>query len=335
MKCDIIMVTWNEPAMTRRALQSIRDNSDYPYRLIIIDNNSDPETVRLLENASRTAQFGEMVLVRNKKNVGWVKAANQGFDLSSAEYVCLMNNDILAGPGWLRNMVHTVESTPNAGIADPEGNDPKLQWRADSIDTYARELAGRNCGDFIEVESCSGFCMLVKRCVIDDIGVFDEIYESGYGEDADYCRRAIKAGYRCIRCNDAFVLHLGSRSFRKVPELQKRMHERNLAIFEERWGKKKRLLILLHYSAGDDLLEMARRRYLIYVVRNRYVNPDTLPCRHVNIQFRGSGLPLFGGGLYFLLKTYYLKARGKIDAAFIVINRAGLCEITGSKLSKT
>ncbi len=335
MKCDIIMVTWNESAMTQRALQSIKDNSDYPYRLIVVDNSSDPETVELLENACRTAQFGEMVLVRNKENVGWVKAANQGFDLSNAEYVCLMNNDILAGPGWLRNMVHTMESVPNAGIADPEGNDPKLQRRIDNIDTYARELASRNYGKFIEVESCSGFCMLIKRRVIDDIGIFDEIYESGYGEDADYCQRAIRAGYRCIRCNDAFVLHLGSRSFRKVPELQKRMHERNLAIFEERWGKKKRLLMLVHYPAGDDLLEMARKRHLLYVVKNRYANPDTLPCRHVNIQFRGFGLPLFGGGLYFLLKAYYLKTIGKIDAALIVFNRAGLREVAGSKLGKS
>jgi len=59
MKCDIIMVTWNEPELTRKALTSIRDHSNYPYRLILIDNGSDPETIATLDEANQTQQYRE------------------------------------------------------------------------------------------------------------------------------------------------------------------------------------------------------------------------------------------------------------------------------------
>ena len=325
MKCDIIMVTWNEPAMTEKALASIKENSEYPYRLIVIDNQSDSETVALLEEASRSGRFGEMVFVPNAENVGWDRATNQGLALSDADYVCLMNNDILAGPGWLRNMVSIMERMADVGIADPEGDQHHRKCDVANVDAYARQLSERNRGRFTEVESCSGFCMLIKRCVIDTIGRLDETYEGGgYGSDGDYCQRAWQAGYRCIRCQDAFVLHLGSRSYRKIPDLWKRFLEVNRVTYERRWGKKKRFLVLAKYPAGEDLLRMARTGHIVFVIRNRHVNPNMLACTHVNLRFRGIRFPLIGEMLQFLVKAHYLWYRGRIDAAMIAYNRAGL-----------
>ncbi len=325
MTCDIIMVTWNEPAMTERALESIKANSGYPYRLIVIDNRSDSETVGLLKEASRSGRFGEMLLVCNEDNIGWDKAVNQGLALSSADYVCLVNNDILAGPGWLRNRVSVMDGMADVGIADPEGDQHHRKREVTDVDAYARRLSERNRGQFTEVESCSGFCMLIKRGVIDTVGKLDETYEGGgYGSDGDYCQRAWQAGYRCIRCHDAFVLHLGSRSYRKIPELWKRYLEGNRVAYEKRWGKKRRILVLANYPAGEDLLRMARTGHIVYVIRNRFVNPHTLPSSHINLRFRGIRAPLIGGTLQFLVKALHLRYRGRIDAAMIAYNRAGL-----------
>jgi GT2 family glycosyltransferase len=315
--------------MTERALESIKNNSQYPYRLIVIDNNSDPETVWLLEDACRTGRFGEMILVRNTQNVGWVKGTNQGLAISDSDYVCLVNTDILAGPGWLRNMVSAMERMADVGVADPEGDKHRQKREVPDVDTYAREVAERRRGTFTEVECCSGFCMLIRRSLINELGLLDEVYEGGYGADTDYCRRAWKAGYRCIRCHDAFVFHFGSRSFSKIPEVRKKLMERNADIYQRRWGKSRRILVLARYSAAEDLLQMARAGSIVYVIRNRYANPRMLPCSHVNLRFRGVGLPLFGNTLEFLAKAYYLGCTGRIDAAVIAFNRTSL-EGTGT-----
>ena len=334
MTCDIVMVTWNEPLMTERALESIKRNSQYPYRLIVIDNNSDPETVRLLEDASRSGRFGAMTLLRNAENLGWVRGTNQGLAISDADYVCLMNTDILAGPGWLRNMVSAMERLEHVGVADPDGDKHRQKREIPDVDKYAREIAERRRGAFTEVECCSGFCMLIKRSLIHELGFLDEIYEGGYGADTDFCRKAWKAGYRCIRCRDAFVFHFGSKSFGKIPEVRKKLIERNAEIYQSRWGKSRRILVLARYAAAEDLLQMARTGSIVYVMRNRYANPRMLPCSHVNLRFRGTGFPFVGSVLEFPVKAFYLGWRGRIDAAVIAFSRlslegAGMSSVSG------
>lgn len=315
--------------MTERALESIKRNSQYPYRLIVIDNNSDAATIALLEDAARTGRFGEMLLVRNAENVGWVKGTNQGLAISDADYVCLANTDILAGPGWLRNMVSAMERMADVGVADPEGDTHRQKRDVPDVDTYARKVSERRRGEFIEVECCSGFCMLIRRSLMNELGLLDEVYEGGYGADTDYCRKAWKAGYRCIRCHDAFVLHLGSRSFGKIPDVRKKLLEKNAAIYQKRWGKSRRILVLARYPAAADLLRMARAGSIVYVIRNRYANPRMLPCSHVNLRFRGIGLPFIGNALEFLMKAVSLGCTGRIDAAVIAFDRMGL-EGTGT-----
>ncbi len=317
MACDIIMVTWNEPEMTARALESIKLNANHPYRLIVVDNASDMETVDFLEQAARSGEFGEMVLIRNAENRGWVKGANQGLLCSEAPYVCLVNNDILAGPGWLRNMIRTMEALPDVGLANPRGDIPKENERVVDVDTYARELAVSQAGRFTELDFCSGYCLMIRRAVIEKIGVFDEVYETGYYEDNDYSRRAVQTGYHCIRCHDAFVLHVGGKSFGKMPERKRQLVERNRAIFEQRWGKRHRYLVLAKYAMAEELLEAARRGDIVYVVENAYANPRLMAREHANIKFLSSWFRRVSSALYFLFSAYYLRYKKRIDSVYI------------------
>jgi GT2 family glycosyltransferase len=76
-----------------------------------------------------------------------------------------------------------------------------------------------------------GFCFYIRRELIDAIGVFDPAFGPGYGEENDFCMRALSAGYRSVLCDDAYVLHVGGRSF----EGQKsELGTSNLALLLER-----------------------------------------------------------------------------------------------------
>jgi GT2 family glycosyltransferase len=316
MKCDIIIVTWNAPQITESALRSIADNTDYPYRIIVVDNASDAHTVELLREAERSKRFGEMLLVENSENLGWVRGVNRGLEVADAPYVCMMNNDIMVGPNWLGNIIATMERESRIGLANPcERRENRAITQAQLAD-YA-QAAQRVSGRFAEIDYCSGFCMVIRREVLQRIGHLDEAFGFGYYEDEDFSRRALEAGYLCVRCYDAFAYHLGSQSFGKDWTRQKQLAERNRRIYEQRWGHHKHVLVLARYPAEDELLRLARDRHILFVAENRYINRHRMSRMHENIRFRGSWVSRLFGPVYFLFKAAYLYRRGRIQSAVI------------------
>ncbi|TMG79349.1 MAG: glycosyl transferase, partial [Betaproteobacteria bacterium] len=99
-----------------------------------------------------------------------------------------------------------------------------------------------------ELPTGVGFCLYIRRALIDAIGSFDPAFCLGYGEENDFCLRAAAAGYRNVLCEDAFVLHLGGSSFGgKRADLA----ERNIVVLLERHPG---YLDLVHgYIAADPL----------------------------------------------------------------------------------
>src|SRR3990167_2057048 len=95
---DIIIPIFNRMGLTKACLNSIWDKSKTPYNLILIDNASDEETKRLLEDFSAkggTSSGINVTVIPNDYNVGWVQAVNQGMKLSKSPYICIMNNDTI------------------------------------------------------------------------------------------------------------------------------------------------------------------------------------------------------------------------------------------------
>lgn len=210
MKCDIIIPIWNQPKLTRSCIDHIIKNTGYPYKLILIDNGSDLETRQYLENLKDNCH-AEINLVRNENNLGFVKAVNQGFGLSDSAYVCIMNNDTEASPGWLERLVEFAESHKDVGIMNPRcDGDPAL-----SLEEHAEVFAGQK-GEYTEKNQCFGFCMLIKREVVDKIGYLDEVFGIGCYDDTDYSMRACMAGYRCVDVHSSYVRHIHSISFKAM-----------------------------------------------------------------------------------------------------------------------
>lgn len=317
MRCDLIMAVWNEPDITLAAIKSIHEHSNFNYRLIIIDNASDAHTANMLRRLAESREYGEIQVIRNEQNRGWLKATNQGLEIADGNYVCLINNDIIAGPNWLKNCVSTLNRLPDVGIANPRGNERSENRVVQDVSAYAQKLTESHRGQYTELDHGCGFCMVIKRELLQKLPTLDESYDGGHYEDDDYSRKAQRLGYRCIQCDDAFVLHLGSVSFRKIPEERQRLISRNRTLYEQRWGKRSRVLVLCRTPDHGDILQRARTGDILYVVSNRYFNEKHLATPHSNIKFLKSPLLFLSDRLFFWLQRAYLRYKGRIDDAWI------------------
>lgn len=282
--CDIMIPVWNQMSVTRDCLESIKKNTSGSFGIIIIDNASDVETREYLENIKNDLP---VKLIRNEKNLGFVKAVNQGIAISAAPYLCVLNNDTLVTKDWLNIMLDIMKSRDDIGIVNPSSNNlGQKPNQGEPVELYAERLKGQR-EEFVELGAAVGFCMLIKRKVIERIGGFDEIYGMGNFEDTDFSRRAIKEGYRCVRSCGAYVYHRENASFNKVKTFDDDFR-RNKEIYEFRWGRPKRIAYILDRYDDNTLkrlsaesLKLARLgNWIWYFYRNSIDVP-----RHSNIRF--------------------------------------------------
>ncbi|MFC1667582.1 glycosyltransferase family 2 protein [Candidatus Omnitrophota bacterium] len=216
MNCDIIIPVWNQLDFTRKCIESFFKNTNYAFHLIIVDNGSSQPTKDYLDKLARDKK-DDLTLLRNEKNLGFIKATNQGIRQSQAPYVCFLNNDTQVTEGWLREMIKVAENREDIGIINPSSNTlgckPK---RGQSLDLLAKKLKSYT-GEWSELAWATGFCMLVKRKVIQKVGFFDEIYGMGTFEDADFSKKAQGLGYLCVCATAAYVYHQERRSLIHPP----------------------------------------------------------------------------------------------------------------------
>ena len=239
MRCDIIIPVWNQREHTRRCVESIKKSTRYPYRLILIDNGSQQETRDYL--AGFASENRDVQLIQNRVNLGFIKATNQGLEASDAPYVCLMNNDAEATPGWLETMVEVAESGKEIGLVNPRSKLP------DKKEGYLLKKKR-----YIETNQCMGYCMLIKREVIERIGILDEAFGVGGFDDTDYSKRAHIAGYKSVCAKAACVYHDWHTSFNEAGNREDSVR-RNESIFINKWGRYLRLGYPISANGSADL----------------------------------------------------------------------------------
>ncbi len=146
-----------------------------------------------------------------------MKSANRGLLFSDAPYVCLLNSDTLLTPGALERMVERLDREPGIGMCCPLSNSAVNLSVAippgEDVFSFARQVARRSPGLYPDVTTVVGFCLLVKRELIQTLGVFDEAFDRGYCEETDFHFRARAAGWRCVVADDTFVYHRQGASF--------------------------------------------------------------------------------------------------------------------------
>ena len=299
-KCDIIIPVWNQLEDTKDCIDSILRNTKYPYR-IIIDNASDQETASYLDSLAKEGIF----LIRNKQNEGFIKAVNNGIRASNAEFVCILNNDTIVTNGWIGEMIKVLEKNASIGLVNPSSNTLGQNTKEGlTLDMHAKEIKHQT-GQFVELGNAFGFCMLVRRKLFDKIGLFDEGYGMGYFEDTDLSLRAKQKGYKAVRAFSSYVYHKESVSFKLLKSFNKDFKE-NKRIFEQKWGKTKRIMVVLkdvNLRTLDYLKDIikrhARERSWVYVISPFFETKEFFE-RNSNITF------------YPIKKFFYLRAFLKI-----------------------
>jgi glycosyltransferase involved in cell wall biosynthesis len=229
-RLTVIVPVYNAHDTVRRCLQSISLYTDLSTVkvLIINDGSSEPEIAPLLAEYARQDGFR---VVTNSVNIGYTKTINKGIKLSDEDDVIILNSDTIVTREWVEGIQLLARRAPDIGTVTamsdnagafsfPVAHQPNPKPNHVSHETWAETIlkATKNCKP-VEVPTGSGFCMYVRRDLIGHIGLFDEdAFPRGYGEENDFCMRALNAGWRNLISPYSFVFHERTASFGKEKE---------------------------------------------------------------------------------------------------------------------
>jgi GT2 family glycosyltransferase len=237
---SIVLVTFNGVNHTRACLESLAHHTPERHEIIVVDNGSSDGTISFLRSQA-SVRF-----IQNDTNRGFPAAANQGLRAAAGERILLLNNDVIVTPGWLKRMLDVFDRFSDVGLVGPCSNEVSGAQRVciayntlEDLNRFASSRADQYHGVYEDVPRLVGFCLLLRREVMDRVGLLDERFGIGNFEDDDYCRRSILAGFRAVIARDSFVHHVGSATFKAAGTDYAGLLERNRQLYLEKWSSPK------------------------------------------------------------------------------------------------
>jgi len=301
-KVDIIIPVYNSYNFVKKCIESVLKYSENS-RIIIIDDASTDKNIEIFLNQLSKSSYDdkELIILRNKTNLGFVKTVNIGYKNIKNHFV-ILNSDTEVSEGWLdrlfapiienENLVASVTPFSNSAticsfpnfIKDNhlfKGLDPK------TIDNFFRQYG---LPLQIEIPTGVGFCLAFNRAITKKIGFFDEIFEKGFGEENDWCMRALKSGYKNVIATNLFVYHNHGTSFQseekkilmkqnleklltKHPDYQKKvdtfiledelqpLREIYSILLDNSTRGKKKLVLLIDHNLGGGAIQFSDKIY--------------------------------------------------------------------------
>lgn len=236
IQVTILIVTCNTRRYLELTIDSIRKNTHIPYKMIVIDNGSDLNTLNYLAGQK------DILILRNSKNLGYIHAQYQGFQLVETPYLCSCNDDILVTKGWLEVLLQKIKKSRSIKIVSPVKYGSKFLhpytprssrevWDSlkldstnkDPLDLIRMFTFGKSLDDFAKdfktfnkhgdklislPDFIPGFCFLTETKIWGKIGGFVDKDMDTYGtEDIERCWRLSISGYRVMRTDAVYVHH--------------------------------------------------------------------------------------------------------------------------------
>lgn len=248
----IIIPVYGDWASLEQNIKSLKKQINvFSRNRVVLVNDCGPDAdqieigiKKLIKNNNKFTYY------RNSANIGFVKTCNKAvFELSDKNSdVLLLNSDTIPTSGFLREMRRVLYGDDKVAAVCPRSNAatifsvPMIQDREYSMEeSYSiyKKLRKRLPISYVS-PIAHGFCMLIRRSVIEECGLFDEIYAKGYGEENDFCMRIREHGYQCAVANRAFVFHFRARSF--TPEKREELVNVNEKILTERYPNYRKLV---------------------------------------------------------------------------------------------
>ncbi|MCQ2284904.1 MAG: glycosyltransferase family 2 protein [Bacteroidales bacterium] len=226
MKLSIIIVNYNVSCFLEQALNSVyKALKNVEGEVYVVDNNSVDGSLAML-----ATKFPQVHVIANKENVGFAKANNQAIRISSGEYVLLLNPDTVVEEDTFEKCIQFMDKTPDAGglgvkMVNGKGEflpESKRGLPSPAVSFYklfglsklfpkskrfgAYHLTYLSNDEIHSVEVLAGAFMLMRRSVLDKVGLLDEDYFM-YGEDIDLSYRILKGGYKNYYFPETRIIH--------------------------------------------------------------------------------------------------------------------------------
>ncbi|EKD94515.1 MAG: hypothetical protein ACD_26C00034G0050 [uncultured bacterium] len=213
-KVSIIITNYNGGQVLLNCIESVK-KINYPnFELILVDDMSvDDSFQKVLNNKGKL----KIKSVINKRNLGFAGANNEGLRLAFGDYVLLLNNDTLVDRELLRILVDRMEKDSTIGVAQPKIKMMDRKGYLDNAGSFLTKTGflshwgfGEKDSDEFDNEriifSAKGACLMIKREVVEKIGLFDKDFGS-YMEESDFCWRAWTAGYKVYYLPETYIYH--------------------------------------------------------------------------------------------------------------------------------
>lgn len=227
------------------------------YAKMIVVNDCSPDNDLNLWLEQNKDKYG-YDLHRNIENLGFVKTVNFAMSLDSSKDILLLNSDVEVSNDWLERIVEVAYLSEDIGSVTPFSNnaticsypnfcqDNELAMKKKLTEIDSACALANDAKDYVEVPTGVGFCMYIKRSCLNHVGLFDsQTFGKGYGEENDWCQRAIKLGWRNVHATNVFVYHKGGVSFASE------QHPRQKVALE--------LLVKKHPNYIADVMEFVSR----------------------------------------------------------------------------
>lgn len=235
MKALLIMPARNLLEFTKQAVNSIIENAEFPFEIVLIDNGSTDGT----QDFFTSSKLPNVKYIRNQTNQSFAKAINQGLSfIGDASHIGILNNDILVYKGWLKRLVAHLNDTvlmivplQAHGVDERQCIESVYNIRAKYSTKWAKllniekdwtlqqineHLVEHFSGKTEKLRKSAGFySCFMERKTFDQIGFLDEEFING-GEDDDYARRVENAGGQFHVALDVCIKHFGSKTINQT-----------------------------------------------------------------------------------------------------------------------
>ena len=219
---DVVICVHNALEDVRACLNSLLPTLGVDDGVYLVNDGSDAPTSAYLR------EFAAAPVCRLRETgqqIGYTRSANLGLHESKADNIILLNSDTIVTRGWLERLLECALSASEIGLAGPLSNAASWQSMPEvsmvnplpeglSVERVATLTAAMGQPLFPKVPCLNGFCLLIRRPVIEKIGYLDEeTFPLGYGEENDFCMRATEAGFTLAVADSCYIYHAKSKSF--------------------------------------------------------------------------------------------------------------------------
>lgn len=319
----VIVPVYNGHHVLVECLDRLARHTDLSAHFIVIDDHSSDQRIwPLLEGwaeQTRSVTTHRVSLLQNPVNLGFVRTVNRAFSMIVGDdvHAVILNTDAFVPVGWASRLIEPIRRNPEVASVTPLSNDAEIMsvpaisqgiqlepGECDLLDACAARFNLASAEAILPTGI--GFCMAINKHHLRKVCEFDPIFNRGYGEEVDWCQKAIAAGGVNVGIGNLFVEHHSGVSFGRETKME--LVRINGRIINERYPDYERRV---HQFITDDPLLTARL---------------ALGIKLAALRDGGERVPIFlahglGGGAEMFLKRHLRNVLARTP--FAVVLRVG------------